>query len=96
MFFEDADAILHMLLVLALDILRLHGRLGGGGVANKLYYGRWANDEHKYCVRSGVVMCANANDNQEVFGVSHYRVCNIGIRTIYYFEFKNCDQKSVF
>ena len=31
MFFEDADAILHMLLVLALDILRLHGRLGGGG-----------------------------------------------------------------
>ena len=30
MFFEDADAILHMLLVLALDILRLHGRLGGG------------------------------------------------------------------
>ena len=41
MFFEDADAILHMLLVLALDILRLHGRLGGGGgVANKLYYGR--------------------------------------------------------
>ena len=42
MFFEDADAISHMLLVLALDILRLHGRLGGGGggVANKLYYGR--------------------------------------------------------
>ena len=43
MFFEDADAILHMLLVLALDILRLHGRLGGGGggrMANKLYYGR--------------------------------------------------------
>ena len=40
MFFEDADAILHMLLVLALDILRLHGRLGGGRVANKLYYGR--------------------------------------------------------
>ena len=31
MFFEDADAILHMLLVLALDILRLHGRLGGEG-----------------------------------------------------------------
>ena len=31
MFFEDADAISHMLLVLALDILRLHGRLGGGG-----------------------------------------------------------------
>ena len=31
MFFEDADAILHMLLVLALDILRLHGRLGGRG-----------------------------------------------------------------
>ena len=43
MFFEDADAILHMLLVLALDILRLYGRLGWGGggrVANKLYYGR--------------------------------------------------------
>ena len=31
MFFKDADAILHMLLVLALDILRLHGRLGRGG-----------------------------------------------------------------
>ena len=31
MFFSDADAILHMLLVLALDILRLHGRLGRGG-----------------------------------------------------------------
>ena len=41
-------------------------------------------------------MCANANDNQAVFGVSHYRVYNIGIRTIYFFEFKNCDQKSVF
>ena len=75
MFFEDADAILHMLLVLALDILRLHGRLGGGGgMANKLYYGRWANDEYKYCVKSGVVMCANANDNQAVFGVSHHNV----------------------
>ena len=31
MFFKDADAILHMLLVLALDILRLHGRLGREG-----------------------------------------------------------------
>ena len=31
MFFEDADAILHMLLVLALDILRLYARLGWGG-----------------------------------------------------------------
>ena len=31
MFFKDADAMLHMLLVLALDILRLHGRLGRGG-----------------------------------------------------------------
>ena len=31
MFFKDADAILHMLLVLALDILRLHGRLGRWG-----------------------------------------------------------------
>ena len=41
-------------------------------------------------------MCPNANDNQEVFGVSHYRVYNTGIRTIYFFEFKNCDQKSVF
>jgi len=30
MFFEDADAILHMLLVLALDIWMLHGRLGRG------------------------------------------------------------------
>ena len=30
MFFKDADAILPLLLVLALDILRLHGRLGGG------------------------------------------------------------------
>ena len=36
MFFEDADAILHMLLVLALDILRLHGRLGGGGVGKQV------------------------------------------------------------
>ena len=35
MFFEDADAISHMLLVLALDILRLHGRLGGGGGRGK-------------------------------------------------------------
>ena len=31
MFFKDADAILHLLLVLALDILRLYGRLGRGG-----------------------------------------------------------------
>ena len=31
MFFKDADAILHLLLVLALDILGLHGRLGRGG-----------------------------------------------------------------
>ena len=29
--FKDADAILPLLLVLALDILRLHGRLGRGG-----------------------------------------------------------------
>ena len=35
MFFEEADAILHMLLVLALDILRLYGRLGGGGEGGK-------------------------------------------------------------
>ena len=28
--FKDADAILPLLLVLALDILRLHERLGGG------------------------------------------------------------------
>ena len=41
-------------------------------------------------------MCANANDNQAVFGVRHYRVYNIGIRTIQFFEFKNCDPKSVF
>ena len=81
MFFEDADVILHLLLVLALDILRLHERFGGR-VANKLYYGRLANDEYKYCVRSGVVMCANANDNQAVFSVSHYRVYYIDIRTI--------------
>ena len=32
-------------------------------------------------------MCANANDNQAVFSVSHYRVYNIGIPTIQFFEF---------
>ena len=41
-------------------------------------------------------MCANANDNQAVFSVSHYRVYYIDIRTIQFVEFKNYDLKSVF
>ena len=50
----------------------------GGGWQTSCIMG----DEQMMNTRSGVVMCANANDNQAVFSVSHYRVYYIDIRTI--------------